>query len=124
MYFKEACSNSSDKKAYFLYFGCKVGYQDKSWAPHMHCTSCSSKLNIWVNRKGCSLLFAVPMMWMEPTNHLTDCYFCMVPLIEKEITRKKKWIVEYPNIPSGIRPVPDCDGLPIPDPSCKFFPRL
>lgn len=27
----------------------------------------------------------------------------------------KKWSVEYPNIPSTIRPVTHCEGLPIPE---------
>jgi len=39
------------KKSYFLYFGCKVEDQDKKWAPHVCCTTCSSKLNAWVNGK-------------------------------------------------------------------------
>ena len=39
------------KKAYFLYFACKVGDQDKKWAPRACCTTCSSKLNAWVNGK-------------------------------------------------------------------------
>jgi len=29
------------KKVYELYFGCKGGGQDKSWAPHSYCSSCS-----------------------------------------------------------------------------------
>jgi hypothetical protein len=60
------------------------------------------------------MLFEVPMMWRERTPHLTDCYFCMVPPIQNGITKKKKWTVEYPNIPLAIRPVPHCEGLSIP----------
>jgi hypothetical protein len=29
------------KKAYELYFGCKIGDQDKPWAPHCLCQLCS-----------------------------------------------------------------------------------
>jgi hypothetical protein len=39
----------------------------------------------------------------------------MVPPIQKGITKNKKWTVEYPNIPSAIRLVPHCEGLPIPE---------
>jgi hypothetical protein len=39
----------------------------------------------------------------------------MVPPIQKGITKKKKWAVEYPNIPLAIHSVPHCDGLPIPE---------
>ena len=31
------------KKAYNLYYGCKIGDQDKSWAPHI----CMSKKKVW-----------------------------------------------------------------------------
>jgi hypothetical protein len=44
----------------------------------------------------------------------------MVPSIQKGIAKKKKWTVECPNIPSGIRPVPHCEGLPIAEPSESF----
>jgi hypothetical protein len=60
--------------------------------------------------------FAVSMIWRELTNHLTDCYFCMVPPIHKGITKKKKWTVEYPNLPSAICPMSQCVGLPISEP--------
>jgi hypothetical protein len=43
-----------------------------------------------------------------------------VPAIKKGITKKKKWTVEYPNIPSAIRPVPHCECLPIPEPPNSF----
>ena len=57
--------------------------------------------------------FAVSIVWIGLQNHLTDCYFCMVPPIQKGITKKKKWTVEYANIPLAIRLVPHCEGLPI-----------
>jgi hypothetical protein len=103
-----------------LYFGWKVGDQDKKWAPHMCCTTCSSKVSAWVNCKGRSLPFAGPMIWREPTNHTTECYSCMVPPIKK-VWLKKKWTVSYPNIPSAIRLVPHGERLPIPKPPEKIF---
>jgi hypothetical protein len=32
------------KKAYHLYFGCKIGDQYKSWAPHICCRKCATNL--------------------------------------------------------------------------------
>ena len=78
------------KKAYFFYFGCKLGDQDKKWAPHVCCTTCSSKLNAWVNGKGRCMPFGVPMVWRVPSNHSTDCYFCMVPPIQNGMSMKTK----------------------------------
>ena len=58
--------------------------------------------------------FALPMIWREPTDHLTDCYFCH---FGKELQRKKKKrTVNYRNIPSAIRLVPHTEDLPVPVP--------
>ena len=103
------------KKAYHLYFGCKIGDQDKRWAPHICCNTCATNLRQWLNRKRKSMPFAVPMIWREPTDHTSNCYFCMVPPVGKGVSKKKKWTVHYPNIPSAIRPVPHGEGLPVPD---------
>jgi hypothetical protein len=46
-----------------------------------------------------------------------------VPAIKKGIAKKKKWTLGYANISSAIRPVPHCEGLPIPKPP-TVFPRL
>lgn len=104
------------KKAYH----CKVGDQDKSWAPHICCNSCSANLCGWLNHKKRSMPFAVPMVWREPTNHITDCYFCMVPPLEHGTSKKKKCKLSYPNIPSAILPVLHGDDLPIPEPPDSF----
>ena len=64
--------------------------------------------------------FAVSMIWREPTNHINDCYFCMVPPIRKGFSRKRKQTVLYPNIPSASHPVPHGEGLPVPDAPQSF----
>ncbi|KAJ8887487.1 hypothetical protein PR048_013702 [Dryococelus australis] len=55
--------------------------------------------------------FAVPMVWHEPTNHFDDCYFCLTKTAG--YLKKNKCTMEYPNVPSAIRPVPHGVGLPI-----------
>lgn len=102
------------KKAYELYFGCKVGDEDKSWAPKMCCSSCSRTLTGWLKGTHKSMPFAVPMVWREPRNHVDDCYFCMTNI--KGITSKTKRSIQYPNIPSALRPVPHGNSLPVPQP--------
>ncbi|GBN01256.1 hypothetical protein AVEN_114379-1 [Araneus ventricosus] len=93
------------KKAYHLYFGCKIGDQDKYWAPHVCCRTCAITLSKWFHGKRKAMPFAVPVIWREPTNHIDDCYFCMVPPASGGFTKKKKRTIEYPNIPSALRPV-------------------
>jgi len=72
------------------YFGRNVRDQDKSWTSHVCCTCYQSKLNAWVNRKGCCMPSAVSIIWREPTNHLTDSLFYIVSPIQKGITMSKR----------------------------------
>jgi hypothetical protein len=58
--------------------------------------------------------FADPMVWREPKDHSTDCYFCITKI--KGIQSKFKKSVKYPNIPSAIRPIPHSKQLPVPVP--------
>ena len=67
-------------KLYELYFGCKVGDQDKRWAPHVCCVNCSSLLSAWYKGTGSGLTFGVPMIWREPLDHSTNCYFCLTDI--------------------------------------------
>ena len=101
-------------KAYKLYFGIEVGDQERSWAPHVCCSTCATKLRMWRNGKRLSMGFAIPMIWREPRNHVDDCYFCVLPDVAG-ITQKKKAKIEYPSLPSAIRPVPHSNDLPVPD---------
>ena len=104
------------RKAYHLYFGCQIGDQDKSWAPHICCNTCAANLRKWLSRKRRSMPFAIPMVWREQTNHISDCYFCMVPPLRQGFSKKKKWTLCYPNLPSAMRPVPHGEGHPVPEP--------
>ena len=59
-----------------------------------------------------SLPFGIPMVWREPKDHSTDCYFYLVNI--KGVGRKSRQNISYPSIPSTIRPVPHSDRFPPP----------
>jgi hypothetical protein len=58
--------------------------------------------------------FAVPMVWREQKDHLTDCYFCLTKIYGHNY--KSKHTTVYPNIPSALRPVKHDNFLPVPKP--------
>ena len=58
--------------------------------------------------------FAIPMVWREPQDHSSDCYFCIMQI--KGISSNSKHTVKYTNMPSAMRPVPHSEDLPIPYP--------
>ena len=99
---------------YFAYFSCKLGDQDKSWAPHVVCKHCTENLRQWRKGQKKSMPFGVPMIWREQSNHLTECYFCITKV--KGFSKKNKTNIQYPNLASAIRPVPHCPEIPIPKP--------
>ena len=59
--------------------------------------------------------FAVPMAWRNPTDHISDCYFCMTTPVSEGLSRKKKHSIHYPKIPSAICLVPRGEILPVPN---------
>lgn len=87
------------KKAYYAYFGMKLGDQEKKWAPHIVCHTCVEHLRKWTQGKIKSLPFAIPMVWREPASH-EDCYFCLTKI--KGYNCKNKANVVYPEIISAI----------------------
>ena len=87
------------KFAYKHYFGCQVGGQDKNWAPHICCNRCRTSLLFWLDGKRKQMPFAVPMIWREQNDHISDCYFCM-----NNIAGKSK--IAYPTCKSAPKPVP------------------
>ena len=101
------------KKRYEHYFGCKVIDQDKSWAPHFCCVTCARRLAAWAKGSRCKP-FAIPMVWRQFTDHVSDCYFCLTNITC--VTTKSKHTVQYPNLPSALRAVPHSEELPVPKP--------
>ncbi|MGH0144883.1 UNVERIFIED_CONTAM: hypothetical protein FKN15_059427 [Acipenser sinensis] len=59
--------------------------------------------------------FAIPRIWREPTDHSSNCYFCMVHPSKRQ-TGKNAPAITYPDLPSSIAPVPHCHELPVPTP--------
>ena len=90
----------------------KLGDQDKAWAPHMVCRSCTECLRQWSKGKKTSLKFGIPMVWREPRNHVSDCYFCAIDVTG--INRKNRKILKYPDLESARRPVAHSDECPVP----------
>jgi len=84
------------------------------------CKSCAIRLGGWINRNGMTKPFAVPMVWREPSNHSSDCYFCLTPAVASGMNRKKKQRIDYPNIPSAIRTVRHGKDLPVPEPPKEY----
>ena len=59
------------------------------------------------------------MVWRKGNDHIMGCYFCMINL--KGINSKNRHHVQYPNVPSTIRPIPpDEDLVPEPDGNMKY----
>jgi len=58
--------------------------------------------------------FAIPMVWREPMDHVSDCYFCLTSITG--VTVKSKHTVQYPNLPSAMRSVPHSVELPVSKP--------
>ena len=54
------------------------------------------------------------MVWREGKDPIMDYYFCMINL--KGINHKYKHHIQYPDVPSAIRPIPHGPDLPVPEP--------
>ena len=85
----------------------KLGDQDESWAPHMVCKRCTEHLRQWSKGTRESMNFGIPMIWREPSNHATDCYFCAI-----NIMGINKKIAAHWSVP--ICPTPHSEEIPVP----------
>jgi hypothetical protein len=60
------------------------------------------------------MLFPIPIVWREPMDHISDCYFCMA--IITGVTAKSRHTVQYFNLSSAMRPVPHSAQLHVTKP--------
>ncbi|XP_061411305.1 uncharacterized protein LOC133344987 [Lethenteron reissneri] len=67
--------------------------------------------------------FAIPRIWWEPTDHSSNCYFCMVDPSKRGFGKNAPAIT-YPDLPSPIAPVPHFHELPVPTPPEREQPSL
>lgn len=100
------------RRAYLAYFKVQLGDQDKPWAPHIVCKTCTEHLRQWTNGKRKCLKFGEPMIWREQINHSDDCYFCSVNVKGINSKNRNRWV--YPNLRSARRPVPHSEEIPVP----------
>lgn len=118
MTFKSQRRNSTPliNKCYELYFGCTVGDQERSWAPHICCVTGVRLLTGWVNGSR-QMPFTVSIVWREPKDYSPDCYICLTNI--RGIASKYKHTVKYPDSPPAGRPVPHNEELV----TCTKAPR-
>jgi hypothetical protein len=106
------------RKGYVLCFGCKVGDHYKVWATKICCSSCSRTFDRLVERHEQVNTCAVPLVWREPRSHLDD--WCSGITNTNGFSGKSEQKIEYPNIPSALRPDPRDDSMPVPEPPKNY----
>ena len=53
------------------------------------------------------------MIWREPKDHLSDCYFSKVNA--KGFNKKDKQHIKYFNLDSALLPAARCEEVPVPE---------
>ena len=62
------------------------------------------------------MCFAIFRIWREPSDHHTNCYFCMLDPT-KQRKEKNAPAIEYPHIPSSMTSIPhNTTDLSVPQP--------
>jgi hypothetical protein len=67
----------------------------------------------------CSVSFAIPVVWRELTDDVSDGYFCLPSITG--VTAKSEHIVPCSNLPSAMRPVPHSAELLVPKPPTNMM---
>lgn len=76
--------------------------------------TCHSHLFNWSKGITSAFRYSQLMIWMEPSNHLDDCYFCGTDI--KGFNNKTKGLIRYADVPSAKQPLLHGPNLPVPLP--------
>ncbi|KRZ68203.1 hypothetical protein T10_4186 [Trichinella papuae] len=104
------------RKAYFTYFGIKLGAQYKTWAPHIVCHTCIEQLQKWSKKTLKSLIFGGSLVDLWCRGNLTpgSKNICHKKLIDPE---KRAYLLDLTYINGGwSKAVPlftACSCLPL-----------
>ena len=98
------------RQIHSAYFGRLI--REKEWTPRVVCTSCVVRLKDWMTGKRSKMPFGIPMLWSEPANHETDCYFCVTNV--RGLSNRKRDTWKYPVLASAQRPQPHSTAVPVP----------
>jgi hypothetical protein len=62
--------------------------------------------------------FDVPMLWREPKDHQSDCYFCLCNI--SGFSGKGKKSIVYPDVESATKPIPHDYSISYPTPPATW----
>ena len=75
---------------------------------HLKSVQAVRKLRSWSHGKDTHLPFGIPAIWREQTDHVADCYFCMV--IVKGFNKKNKHSTPTSRVQLSFEACSSCCG--------------
>lgn len=94
---------STVKEYYEKCFGNANETFDNIWTPQVICTSCFSHISDYAKGVKKAKHFRVPTIWQKPSNHETDCFFCLSSTFGYNSVNSGK--IAYPKLTSITPPI-------------------
>lgn len=76
------------QKAYYLLRGCMTRDLNKKWVLHIYYNIFTYNLCQWLKKKRKCMAYAFLKIWRKPSEHSTNCYFCMTPPTGKRLFKE------------------------------------